>query len=345
MKTLLSFTIFFLLLSAHAASFTLTEYDKIPKSKFHLKNIVNKYPKDLLVAHLRSFSSCCHPSRLAGLPSNKKAYNMLEDFLKKRNSGVTKTHEFQFLASSKIMDKLRPIQQKYKLKIDNTTAQNLIWEKKGSEQNDEILILSAYYDNITFDPQKQMIDEGAVSVGADNNSSGIASLMSLVDILDVMPLKKTIRIIFHNYGLWNSYGLRQYFIDYSSELNEFKNIHHIMVQTIGHSSKNASELNQSKLLIESESQAKVAQTFIASADLVKGPLSFLVSQTKEDSFDLSKDLSQIAHYTFTSDQQVNPNPRHFTTDDFVETINMDFYDLNFKILSAIALSWAFELEK
>lgn len=330
-------------------AFTLTEYQKTPKNQSHLNTVINRYPQDQLIKNLRSFASCCRPSRLVGLPGNEQAGQFIEEFLKKRSSGEIQVHTFEFSASSPELNTLHQMQKKYLEGLYQGKSKNFIWEKKGIAQSEssEILIFSAYYDNLTIDQKNQSLDTTSVSLGADNNASGVGALLSLVEILDVMPIQKTVRVVFHNYGLWNEFGLKQYFLQHQKQLQSFQKIHHLQVQTIGHSQARTHRLNkenQLKLYYSSQKEKALAQNFLDQSAFAWGANELSIGQAQErDAFGL-KEVPHASHLILSGDREMDPNPRHFSTDDFVETINTSFYAQNFKILSAIAIRWAFNLE-
>ncbi len=67
--------------------------------------------------------------------------------------------------------------------LEGKEFSNIIAEKKGKQNPDEIIVVGAHYDSVIG------------STGADDNASGVSCLLELSRLLVKEPLKKTIRFI------------------------------------------------------------------------------------------------------------------------------------------------------
>jgi Zn-dependent M28 family amino/carboxypeptidase len=75
----------------------------------------------------------------------------------------------------------RVLEQVYS--IGDKKFRNIIAEKEGLQQPDEVVIVGAHYDSVMGSP------------GADDNASGVAALLELARLVFGLDLKKTIRFI------------------------------------------------------------------------------------------------------------------------------------------------------
>lgn len=321
--------------------FSLTDYQKQPRSLAHLNTVIARYPQDQLMSELRSFTQCCRPSRLVGSEGNEAAFNYLEAKLKEKKSGRLTTQNFQLPDHLLESPALSAEQKAYLQQNKIPNGKNLVWEKSGSEQADEVLVITTYFDNLTLDAQKNL-DTTSISLGADNNGSGVATLLALIDFLDMMPLKKTVRVVFLNFGEWDSLGLYQYLYQQQQNLEGLKKVHLLQVQMLGHSSARTHQFqreNQLRLYTaESKHLAEVELFRVKGARMASSIDLMLGTRPVAGNFSFG------ANMLLAQDLDFDKNPRHHTTDDFVETINTSFYGHSFRILAGMALAWAFNLE-
>lgn len=73
-------------------------------------------------------------------------------------------------------------EQKYN--VDTMQLRNIEAEKRGTQKPDEIIILGAHYDSVFSSP------------GADDNGSGVASVLELARLFSEQKCKRTIRFVF-----------------------------------------------------------------------------------------------------------------------------------------------------
>ncbi len=73
--------------------------------------------------------------------------------------------------------------EKQEYSVTGKAVHNLILEKKGTDEPDEIFILGAHYDTVLDSP------------GADDNATGIAALLEIIRLLEDYQNQKTIRFV------------------------------------------------------------------------------------------------------------------------------------------------------
>ncbi len=93
---------------------------------------------------------------------------------------------------------------------------NVICTKQG--KTDQILLFCAHYDTILM---KDFEDSDSIAPGADDNASGVASLIEIARILSKVDLKHSVRFAFFSgeeQGLWGSKHYAQYVQDAQENL-------------------------------------------------------------------------------------------------------------------------------
>lgn len=341
MAYLIALTIF--LISSTASSLTLSDYQKNPRNLSHLRTVVAKTTEAKLISHLREFVSCCRPSRLIGTDGNTQAFIYLEEVLKKKTSGSLMIHEYELAALEKNDLSLTPSQFDYFQSLKERKGKTLVWEKKGSEKPEEVLIVAAYADNFTLDSEKN-IDLKSISVGADNNGTGVAAVIQLIDYLDLMPVKKTIRVLIFNYGEWDAMGLQKYFADSAKNIEKEDIAAILQVKMLGHSSARThlhQKENQLRLYATKSEDVALAESFKVFGAQMSRSMDFMVAKGSS----IKGNPTQGANLLLSQDLDFDKNPRHHTTDDFVETLNASYFREASRVLIGMVLGWAFVLEK
>lgn len=338
MQILIALTFFFL-----ASAFTLTDYQKSPRNLSHLRTVVSKTTDGHLLSHLREFVSCCRPSRLIGTEGNTQAFVYLETLLKKKSSGKLSIHTYELAALEKNDLRLTPVQFDYFQALESRQGKTLIWEKKGSEKPEEVLMVAAHADNLTLDSEKK-IQTTSISLGADNNGTGVAALLQLIEYLDLMPVKKTVRVIFFNYGEWDAMGLQRYFADSAKSFEKEKIAAILQVKMLGHSSARThlhQKENQLRLYATRSEDTAQAESFKSVGSEMSRSMDFMVAKGRS----IKGNLGQGANLLLSQDLDFDINPRQHSTDDFVETLNASYFREATRVLIGMVLGWAFELEK
>ena len=85
-----------LLINSLAFSYALREFDKKPKSKYHLARVINKYPQKDIIKILRDFVKETRPTRIVGSKGHFKSVDFIINHIKEKtqDSGVVIVDEF-----------------------------------------------------------------------------------------------------------------------------------------------------------------------------------------------------------------------------------------------------------
>jgi hypothetical protein len=336
-----------LALSAHA--FEYQEYEKKIKTNYALTSAVEKIPRTQIEENLRSFIASGRPNRLVGSPGHKKSREYLENKLKAITSAGVTFRKDEFAIDG--VDK------------EAIPGVNFIWEKKGVVKPDELMVLVANYDTLIKDPKtNKPILKGEMS-GADNNGTGVATLLSMLEIFNRLDLPKSVRVVFLDGEEFEGQGSKAY--AKSSELlsdKEKKRIFGVINLTmLGHDSRigdKEQKLNNMKLYTRPKSQADYAQD--------EGLANFLINNGKRNYSSVTFTMAETdntvspmgfpetgAHFweaglpavTFSENRESDLNPRYMTSNDFVETLNLNTYLNVFKYVTSAVLAWNYDIVK
>jgi hypothetical protein len=372
---------FFLSVIFLSSSFSLNEYQKTPKTIYNIRQIVSSYPEDKLIKNLRTFASCCKSGRLVGTGSHDKAYDqikkMVQNYIDKRINILD--HEFSpdvDYAMMSYRDQLEKALEKgleregedFKKiehfanqriglleELRSTKGKNLIWEKRGNNKKAGTLILMAHYDNAVFkdtDKGKVVATESQMP-GADKNASGVALLLSLIEILHQVDLPKTVRFVFLDFGEFENLGAKAYVDRWKGFQSGEKVFGAINVMMVGHSSKNNHENDLEhdmrlyyKTTAEGSTEGLKFAKFIKKlGDQMGTPVNTEIGTwerpTGGQRYFWEND---IPAFLYSHNWELDSNPRVHTSNDFVETLNFKTLHGNLRYLSGAILAWAFELD-
>ncbi len=361
-----------------ADPYVLRDYEKNIKNINSVKSVVKKYKKDNLLTNLRGFVSCCRPSRMVGTKSHDKAATWIVDRLKKIDpNGLVIVDEFspdiEHAKSIYREDFQREIAKNYpntspvykkwnnftnsmvsKLdKLKSVKGKNIIWEKKGSLSPDEVIILGAHYDTISYDKENLVIDYEATQPGADNNGTGVAALLSLIEILAEINTPKTVRVVFLDYQEFSSLGSRAYVKKYKESLKNDKFAGFVNLLMLGHDTKRndkKSKTNNFKVYTRKKSDplygldSKLAKKLVSAGDRTLSGMRFKIDP---NGFNRSDHVSfwdeGLPAIIFTQNWEDDPNPKNHTSNDFVETINFRSLEKAFRFISGSIIAWTYDI--
>lgn len=361
--------------------FSLNDYQKKPKTLYNLRQIVSQYPEEKIVKNVREFVSCCRPGRLVGTDSHNQSYekvkSLVQRFVGEHINIVDQEfkpdvdHAMMFyrdqLELALAGDFKREDERFQKLehfanqriglleKLRDSQGKNLIWEKRGAKDDNEVLILMAHYDNAVF----KQTEKGKVVAlesqmpGADKNASGVALLISLAEILNEVELPKTVRLIFLDFGEFESLGAKAYIENWKKHQSNEKVAGAINVMMVGHSSKNNhdQDLEHDMRLYyrpadEGESQdQKWAKMIKELGDQMGSPINAELERWERPAGGQRYFWqAEIPAFLYSHNWEEDANPRIHTSNDFVETLNFKTLHGNLRYLSGSVLAWAFDLE-
>jgi len=225
-------------------------FEKNKTVKLHdLISDLKKINKKEVEKILREFTASGRPNRFVGTAGHEESLKFLQSKIKEldsKNSGKMELHQFspdiswainlyQKDFDTQIEGKFPKNSSDYikwdvftkdmisNLKsLSKTKGKNLIWEKKGSLYPDEILLVSAHYDNILFNKKNLTIMPSERGDGANDNGSGVALMLSLIPILSELDLPRTIRLVFFDFEEMGFLGSRAYAAELKKEIEKKK---------------------------------------------------------------------------------------------------------------------------
>lgn len=377
MKNLIFSAGLLLLAQSPAYTFEIKDYEKKVKNNYNIATVTEKLSRDAIEKNLRDFVASGRPSRFVGTPGHKKAQAFIEERLKSfKSSGASFTkQEFTpdiaragaFYAEdfkNEVVAKISPTDPNYNhwkgftlsmmKTLDSVKGQkgyNLIWEKKGVVKPEEVIVLGANYDTLLNDPKSMVVDTKGAMPGADNNGTGVAALLSMIEILDKLDLPKTVRIVFFDFEELGFMGSRAFV----EKMGDQKIAGYINLVMLGHDSKREDKekkVNNMKLYLRapgvkgSEDDLKLA-TLISNNG--KRLYSMVEFKPEANGMNSSSHISfwEVGHPAICLSQnwESDFNPRFHTPNDFVETLNMNTYTFGFRYITGALLAWNYDIVK
>ncbi|HAZ14827.1 MAG: hypothetical protein A2X86_22110 [Bdellovibrionales bacterium GWA2_49_15] len=360
-----------------------------PPARFlSLTPFVSKFALDDVRRHLMLFLEKTHPSRLVGTPGHAKAAAVLTEILNSFGPSVppsqanccTVTQEnftpdlararkmYQDDFEREIVKKFKPETPTYikwkgftddTLRFLNTLSKvpgtNVVWERKGTIDPDSVLILGAHFDSMAHDPKNFKIMPKAKTQGADDNGSGVAVALSLVQLLSQIPLPKTVRIVFYDFGQIASLGAVAMAKKNKDLVKSPKFSGHIDLIRLGYDSRdhdaekkygNMSVYMRDPSAEGVEQAQKLAQLF---ENAGKRTVSGITFEMNPNDFNQGNGSAywefDIPTLIFTQNMESDMNPNFHTVDDFAETLNYQTLYKSYQYIASGVLAWAFDIVK
>ncbi|MGZ3790080.1 MAG: M28 family metallopeptidase [Bacteriovorax sp.] len=365
--------------SLHA--FDIKDYEKKIKTNYNIKSVTEKISRDALEKNLRDFVASGRPSRFVGTSGHQKALDYLEEKLKTFKSNGTSFEKVEFTPNiaragefyaedfkKEVAAKIPKTDPNYDHwkgftlsmmktldSVKNIKGYNLIWEKKGVSNPDEVIVLGANYDTLLNDPKTMVVDTLGAMPGADNNGTGVAALLSLIEILDKLDLPKTVRIVFFDFEELGFLGSRDYVEKLKGNLGNQKIVGFINLVMLGNDSKRddkEKKLNNMKVYLRSPSE-KGSEEDLKLVTLMTSNGSRLYSsiefRPEANGMNSSSHISfweaGIPAICFSQNWESDFNPRFHTPNDFVETLNINTYTFAFRYITGALLAWNYGIVK
>jgi len=364
--------------------FALRDYDQSPRGYSHLAQVISRYDKDELVGTLRNFIKETRPTRIVGSEGHHKASQFIIDFVKKHTddkSGIMVVDDFVPNIDRAIklyQDDLKTVQtagdnvNKAELmkwtnftnsrvshleKLRSQKGKNIVWEKRGSKFPNEVIVLGAHYDTIAYDKKTLSVLPEVAQPGADNNGSGVAMGLGLIQLLSELKIERTVRVVFFDFQEFGFLGSWDYAKKLSEEVSKgLKLYSYVNLLMLGHDSKiqdTSKRYGNMNLYISEadgelyERERKISNEAISLGSHAMGNVKF---DTKSIDFK-NGDVTSFKEFklpgiTFTQDWESDFNGKRIhTSSDFVETLNFKtFYD-SFRFIGQFVSSWALNLSK
>lgn len=366
--------------AAHA--WELSPYEKKIKTSYNINSVTDKISRDALEKNLRDFVASGRPSRFVGTPGHQKAMEYIENKLKSFKSkgasyerveftpDIAKSGEFyaddfkkEVVAKIPKTDPNYDHWKGFTLSMMKTLdglkgvkGYNLVWEKKGTVKPEEVIILGANYDTLLNDPKTLIVNTKGEMPGADNNGTGVAALLSMVEILDKLDLPKTVRVVFFDFEELGFAGSRDYVASIKAK-NE-KIAGYINLVMLGHDSKRDDKdkkNNNMKVYLRAPADkgAKGADEDLKLVNTMTNMGKKLVStiefKPEANSMNSSSHINfWEAGYPaicFSENWESDFNPRFHTPNDFVETLNINTYTNAFRYITGALIAWNYDIVK
>lgn len=333
-------TLGFLLLiftSSNSYSLTFQEHEKKIKNGYSLRNAVEKLPRKDIENQLREFTSSGRPGRLAGSAGHKKSQEYLEAKLRSFNSPGVTISKMDFSATAGNEKAISGV--------------NLIWEKKGVTTPDDVLILVAHYDSVIRDSKNQRPLLKGEMPGADNNASGVAMMLSMIEILNQLEIPKTVKLVFLDVEEFDSQGSKSFANseEFKAEKTSKKIAGVMNLVMLGHDTRagdTEKKLNNMKAYSTDEIFVK---PLLEAADRNYSSVKFTLNPPQNDTRFIDSTTAfkalGIPVVTFTQNRENDLNPRLWTSNDFFETLNINTYTNVFKALTSSVLAWNYGVVK
>lgn len=380
------FLIFLLLISQSAISFEYSPKDlaRPIKRMSDIKRLLSKYPKNRTLDLLRDFVNCCRPNRYVGTVGHGMAAPFLIDKIKslsKSKNAMTSVDSFEpdVLTGIKMFkdDFKNEVKSIYKesdpefkkwdkftkmivselMLLKGLEGKNVIWESKGAKAPKETLIIGGHFDSIHLDSKEMKIIKNSSIQGADDNGTGVAMMLSLIEILSQLELPKSVRIVFFDFQEMGYLGSLDFVRKYKQELKENLNFSgFINLLMLGHDTKKhdtEGKLRNFKMYLPKKSDSnyelnlEFAQNLQKAGDRISPTMNFAL---EPNGFNMSDHIrfweEGFPGVVFSQNWETDFNAKkNHTTDDFVETLNFETIDKAFDFVAGAVLSWAYDLDK
>lgn len=328
---------FVLMPLSNAFSFEYQAYEQKIKNNYAIRTVIEKMPRTDIENNIREFVASGRPNRLVGSPGHKKTQDYLENKLKAYNSKNTSSSKIEFEG---LVDK-KP-----------QTGVNFIWEKKGLVSPNEVIILTANYDTLLKDPKTGKLILKGEMPGADNNASGVSIMLSMMEILNKLDLPKTVKLVFLDMGEFESQGARTFAAskEFLAEKNSMKIVGVINLSMLGHDSRTGDkDQKMNNMNLYAGPDVTFANALIKSGKENYSNVTFTPSQSTEAS-KLPMDSSffreaGVPAVTFSQNREGDLNPRYMTSNDFIETLNINTYSNVFRYITSAVLAWNYDVVK
>ncbi|MFZ4713607.1 MAG: M28 family metallopeptidase [Bacteriovoracaceae bacterium] len=353
---------------------------------FQIKMEMNKIEQKEVVETLRSFIKSSKPNRLMGTPGHTAAVNFIGEFIQANDphkTGKVSVQEFspdiEFAQKFynldfklKVEDKFSKTSAEYKnwksftdsmlkaLKdFKKVKGQNIVWEKKGTTDSDQVIIVGASYDTLNINAKTNMVDLKGDMPGADKNGTGVVTLLYLIKELAKYDLKNTVRVVFLDYQGLGFLGAKSYVEELQNEVLKAKTLKimgFIGVEMVGNDSKvfdKEQKLGNMCLYYSLPGKplyAKENEMALNLSRIGKEIASDVTFKPMGNGFEYSDNImfqeAGIPSLVYSQNWETDFNSsRYHTPDDFVETINQHTFHKSVQSINAGVLSMALNVTK
>ena len=241
-------------------------------------------------------------------------------------------------------------------KAQGIKGYNIIWEKLGSEYPNEYIVLGANYDTLNIDKKTYALTPESEQPGADNNASSVSVLLSMIEILSELNLKRSVKIVFFDFGELDQLGLEDFYKKYLNIKSNQKVYSYLHLKMLGYDSKiNDKEKRYGNMLTYRsfkgeplyEREKEIFEELKKNSRFINTPVRF--SGVEDDYIYPKSALARKANipsliYTQNIISDYNES-RINTSKDFPETLNINTLYGSFKYLTSSVSHWLLVLSK
>jgi hypothetical protein len=364
-----------------ARAFDISNYEKKIKTGYNITSVTEKISRETLEKNLRDFVAAGRPSRFVGTPGHEAARKYIEEKLKNAHSSGASFERIEFTPNiakagefyaedfkKEVVAKIPPTDPNYDHwkgftlsmmktldSVKGKKGYNLIWEKKGTLKPDEVIILGANYDTLLNDPKTMIVDTKSAMPGADNNGTGVAALLSMIEILDKLDLPKTVRIVFFDFEELGFLGSRDYVEKLKAKMGSEKLAGYLNLVMLGNDSKRDDKEKKNgnmKVYLRapaekgSDEDLKLVTMMTENGNRLYKTIDF---KPEANGMNSSSQISfweaGIPAICFSQNWESDFNPRFHTPNDFVETLNINTYTNAFRYITGSLLAWNYDIVK
>lgn len=370
------------ILSVESFALPLQKNEKNPKSISAIKRIVKKVKQDDMRKMLHELIRSTRPSRFPGTTGHSNTVPWLVSTIKKidtskKNVLYVDTFEpdikyavklynddFQREIKSKFVetDPVYKTWDKFTKSMIGTLksfkgfkGKNVIWEKKGSMNPEEVIVIGAHFDTIANNKENFEILKTSEMPGADDNASGVVVALKLIEVISEMNISKTVRVVFFDFEELGFLGSRAYVKKYLDEMKGNKKFAgYLNLEMLGNDSRKfdkKKKFGNMKIYIRKKGELGSEGDFFLAERLQKVGAKMTSSVKFEivaNSFTSSDHINfwdnGIKAITYTQDWENDFNKkRYHTPNDFVETLNLKSLYHNFLHISGSVIAWSFDI--
>ena len=317
------------------------------KTSYNVGVLADKLSRKDLEERLRAFVASSRPSRVPGSKGHINGRQFILNFLKSLPTGESSVITQAFSTTIPV-----------EISKNSIEGTNIIWEKKGMQFPDEVILIGAHYDTVLKDPKtKKMIFNGEMP-GADLNASGVVLALSLAELFSKLDLPRTVKIVFFDFEEFDTQGSKEYAKKWLNEIGSQKLAGFIQLNRLGHDTKiNDTEKKFNNFQIyhrpyqdkNAQSEIDFIGQLVKMGEKTSPQIKFKLAEISQESSDFTsattfRNLGFNA-LTFTQNLSNDPNPRIYSSNDFVETLNFTTYSFAYRFIAASLLGWNFGIVK
>ncbi len=225
-----------------AFEISLKDYEKSPKTISSVNFLMQKYSNRYYEDTLRDFLKNSRPSRIIGSVGNKNARDYIKKYLStsKLKNGILSELKFNpdFLWAKKqyqddfqkeVASKYLPndpvyiqwqnfLDSLFSFMDKNKTVEalTLSWKKIGKNSSEKIVIFANYDTLVVNKDSLKLLPEERMA-GADNNATGVVSLLLFAHVLVELDLPYTVELLFLDAEQFYSLGSKAYLLGEQKE--------------------------------------------------------------------------------------------------------------------------------